>query len=355
MKKLQIFFATVLLALVIISCNNSDMPVTSENQDKNIPDNKGINIASVPDPVFVYFKQEVVRRVDVTNMYVMNQDGSNRTNVLSISPSETWVHRQWECPKWIPGRNTIYFAKRGDNYTWNGKTYNANGIWLCDIIIETNRKGVQTVKATNTRKLWDGASIYTTHYNRAWNPNLTSNEVAVTAFYQPSSTWKIMIIPGDGNGTPTTIYTEEEGYTTHWLTFSPDGNYIAFTRTTQNNKYIRIIERYSGNVVKDIDLSQFSYIGKLEWQRTLGSPIIAFNGKLGGIDNMYAVDASSDSPAALIINNGTSSGMGTWSPDDSNMLYTDLTNQWGLRIYNFNTGTTSNAFDTYAEFSNWRK
>ncbi|OGU41664.1 MAG: hypothetical protein A2X61_08350 [Ignavibacteria bacterium GWB2_35_12] len=347
MKNLFLSLTALLFSFALFSCSESDLTSNYGSDDGAISNPKGDNITTIADPVIVFLKQEIVKRKDVTNMYVMNEDGSNKTKLMAITP---YVHRQWSYPRWAPtGINTIYYGAKGNNFTWNGSTYGSNAVWLTDISVVNN-----IPKASNTRKIWDGSSNYTICYDRAWNPSPNSNQIAIIVYSVPTMTRSIMLIPTNGNGVPTTIYTEGPDFWMQWLTFSPNGDYIAFARNNSSSKSIRVIERTTGNVVKDIDLSQFTYVGKLDWQRTLNSPIIAFHGTLNGINNMYTLDINTNA-IVLAINNGTQTAMGSYSPDDTKMVHTCISTQWEIKIYNFLTGTTSAVLDVNGEFSSWKR
>ncbi|OGU41663.1 MAG: hypothetical protein A2X61_08345 [Ignavibacteria bacterium GWB2_35_12] len=361
MKNLFLSLTALLFAFALFSCSESALTSNSSIDDGTISNpkegnitTKGGNIITIANPVIVYLVHEYQTKggpAIVDNMYVMNEDGSNKTKLMTINP---YVHRQWIYPRWAPaGINTIYYGARGNNFTWNGSVYSSNAVWLTDISVVNNKP-----KASKPRKIWDGSSNYSSCYDRAWNPNPNSNQIAIIVLYKPIMTRSIMLIPTNGNGVPTTIYTEGPDFWMQWLTFSPNGDYIAFARNNSSSKSIRVIERTSGNVVKDIDLSQFTYVGKLDWGRSLNSPIIAFHGTLNGINNMYTLDLSTNA-ISLAFNNGTQTAMGSYSPDDSKMVYSNVTSpsywEWEIRIYNFLTGTTSNVLAVGGEFSSWKR
>ena len=347
MKKSYLALAAIIFAIALIACNKSDLATNSPANDENLSNPKGINVTTTANPVISFLRQDIVKRAEQTNMYVMNEDGTNKTKLMTIVP---YVHRQWSYPRWAPqGINTIYYGAKGNNFTWNGGTYSSNAVWLTDISVVNN-----VPITSNTRKIWDGASTFTTCYDRAWNPATNSNQIAIIALNVPTQVRTIMLIPTNGVGTPTTIYTETGGMGFQWLTFSPDGQYIAFARGNSTARTIRVISATTGQVVSDYDLTQYSSVSKLDAQRTQGSNIIAFQGTQGVLNNMYNLDLVTGT-ASLAITNGTQTAMGSWSPDNSKMVHTAINTQWELRIYNFITGTTSGVLDINGEFSSWKR
>ena len=347
MRKINLTLASILVAIVLIACNKTDLATNSPANHDNVSNQKGNNITTIANPVISFLRQEVVRKVDQTNLYVMNEDGSNKTKLMTIIP---YVHRQWSYPRWAPqGINTIYYGAKGNNFTWNGSTYSSNAVWLTDISVVNN-----VPVASNTRKIWDGSLIYSTCYDRAWNPAINSNQMAIIVYNVATTVRSIVLIPTNGAGSPTTIYTETEGMNFQWLTFSPDGQYIAFARVNATSKTIRIISATTGNVIYDYDLSQFSYIGKLDAQRTQGSNLIAFHGTQGGLNNMYVIDLVTGT-TSIAITNGLQSAMGSWSPDDTKMVHNSYSTSNGIKIYNFSNGTTGTILDAIGEFSSWKR
>ncbi|MFA6572492.1 MAG: hypothetical protein WCT77_14785 [Bacteroidota bacterium] len=345
MKKLHLTVAAILFAFTLFSCSNSDLPTNSDAAEKNPADPIRKNVSVPANPVIAYFSVETVNKVSgVTCLNVINEDGTNKTRLFISNLSSS---RQYSRPIWSPsGTSSICYGEKGSSGT--------NALYRCDINVINN-----IPVAINKLKLWDGGTTYTS-YDRAWNPIASANEIAISVCKTSTNVNTIQLVNATSGGTPVTIYTAPAVHTINIITYSPDGNYLAVVKRGADGNKIMILDHTNGQVVKEIDVSQFIGIITMDWQRSPNSSVIEFEVLTTATNHsIYNIDINSNNPPVLIMNSTADNRQGSFSPDDSKLLYWNQYKSgstWvsGLRIYNFSTNTSTPIL-TSGEWASWKR
>ena len=361
MKRLALIPAMVLtLALCFLACSDTEPINPTEPAQSDTPGllrgSPAPNLSANPAITFIRW-YTVFRQGNYTfqvpAVWVMDANGANPTMVYANyvfngrngQNSYNYVYD----PTWSPNGQKICFnlAASGmmrDLYTMNISLVN----------------GVPT--SSNVTKICDGAASGGYYRKGVWSP--TANEIAVVFAHNPDP-MKIQIVPSTG-GTPTTIYTcaSNPDYGLNaFISYSPDGSQIAFNEVQNSTgyKWLKILDRATGLVIKTIDVSQFYVIHGIDWSRTANSSTVAFSASLSstGPDNVYTIDVSAGSPTPVLRKSGGKHP--SWSPDDSKFVF--LATSWsggvssynGLRTFTLSNSAITNLSTSNDQYPDWKR
>ncbi len=241
------------------------------------------------DPVIAY------STIRGKSLWVMDADGSHQTQIHATDEN---IGK----PTWAPDGSAIAFTV-GIGY---------KELWRIDVSVVD---GVPV--GSNPMMLH--SSIY---YAPEWSP---AGDVIVFAELI-SDLIHLRTIPATG-GDPTTLYTAPSGFATMDPTWSPDASSIAYAEmelfTGPDNYRINVFDVASTEVTT-VYGPVTTNIYWLEWGKSPGSTEIVFSMITGGGFSVYTIDIASPSPTPVLIEGGDSR-FPSWSPDDSQVIYTSLT------------------------------
>jgi Tol biopolymer transport system component len=185
-----------------------------------------------------------------TSLMVMNADGTNQTEIFE---NDYLIG----LPSWSPTGGSIVFEN------WNS-TSGRSELWVIDVSV------VDSVPVgSNPRRLTDIDDCGGTPcVVPAWSP--LGNEIATVSStnWNAGTTGPLFVIPADGSGPPTAIYTPPPSTSSgpRDPAWSSDGNQIAFVETVNGtNTIIKILNRLTSEV--SVVLTESSTIGHLDWAR----------------------------------------------------------------------------------------
>jgi Tol biopolymer transport system component len=254
-------------------------------------------------------------RIEDTEIYVMNTDGSNPVNLTNSAGLDAG-------PVWSPDGSRIAFQSRR-----NG---NAD-IWVmnADGSIPTNL--TDNDAAFQIRPTWspDGSQI---------------------AFMDRTTFDRIYVMDSDGNNlTPLAgTATDDAGFPA----WSPDGTQIAFSTARDGNSEIYVMDADGTNPTR-LTNDPAQDLAPV-WSPD-GSQI-AWGSSRSGNSDVWVMDANGANPVNLT-NNPASDRRGTWSPDGLQMSF-DSDRDGFVEVYTMNadgTGVTRLTFETLDDYSSaWR-
>jgi Tol biopolymer transport system component len=304
MKKMYLSLAAIVFAIAMFSCSQQDVPTNPETVPEDIP------IPAVSsgnaNPAIIWRQPETINNTSVETFWVMDADGANQTRIYNpnVTSGKKKVIYTFMGPHWSPNGGSICFTQSSSLYKLDVSLVN----------------GVPT--ASNVMKLLDATANNAGYLDSYWSFGST-NEIIFIVKSNSDNLSRIQAISGNG-GTPTTIYTGASGEVLRWITVSPDGSQIAFTKLLSGNRYLVVINRSDGSVAYSIQFnSLLNGIFDIDWSRTSGSTKLSMYAYPLGTTtaSVYTMDFTD-------INTLTWRGNGrapSWSPDDTKLVFTDLT------------------------------
>lgn len=300
MKQITICIA---LMTILFACKKSEMTVQQNEISSTAVNKKPTPPPGNANPAIAYKGQFVPKpNLTVPALFVMDANGDNKTNIYSNYSARS-VNRP-DFPAWSPDGTKLCF------------TLNETDLYTLSISLSNG-----TPTGSNATKIGDGVAGGGNYRKGVWNP--TANEIA-SVWLQNNKPTTIRIIPAVG-GAPVTLYASSstDFIIGDHLSFSPDGSKLVFVERQQStgNNIMKIIERSTGNILREIDLSQFLRITGIDWANTSGSNIVAFTEwPLCSVDNngfrkLYSIDVAASSPTPVLLSNNERDGV-TWAPDD---------------------------------------
>ena len=309
--------------------------------------------AASANPAIAYIGN--ILKPGLTELRVMNGDGSNQTTITQADYS----------PSWSPDGKSIAFD-RGNR---TGNFINGDEIWRVDVAVVNGKP-----TGSNERLLVPYAvcNVYCNY--PAWSP--LGNEIAFQA-WTASGLVAIMVVPATG-GTPTTLITAPDAQTRYGaFAWRSDGSQLAVATKVctpdcvnhRSTDSIQIVDRATGTVVNTLLQGQIYWNGwSISWAR--GRDTLAFTAELfdaSGIPiyppHIYTVDIPSGSP--ILVTNGGQFGAKTpsWSPDNSKLVYIYLGTYQGktadfagpVNTITLATGATATLAPPYTEWPDWRR
>jgi hypothetical protein len=329
--------SAVAVAFLLLGCE--DLPTADtlgDAQDELLLKKGGGGKPGAPaDPVLAFHLNGA--------MWVMNDDGSNRTQLVQndCSHSES---------SWAPtGDGTA-----ADPY----RIINSGTFASCGpgIVADVDTEG-GSVHVTNVQPLdiagsyWDtqvwGDPVYG---SPAWQPG-AGTEIALTASWLADPTtneWVdalyVILTSEIPNPTPQLLYQPPTGCGVGETAWSPDGTAIAFFESCDpGGSGIKVLERATGILTTLLPFGVLSAFAGLDWSRSGGQ--LAF-----GADGMvYTLRLGTEAPQLI------ASGLGaSWSPDTSDTrLAFNTWNKRKVRIIDFATGSVTTLGN--GELPDWRR
>ena len=282
------------------------------------------------NPAITYRSWGMNHGLYTTGVFVMDADGNNQTMLYSD-------RNGWEIifPKWSGNGNKICFQQYpGDVYTLDVSLVN----------------GVPTASNV-TRILTHTSNPLFGYYRPVWSP--TANEIAVITSSGPAPQ-RILVVPSAG-GTPSTLYTcLSSDYGVDSPCYSPDGTKIGFLlkKEVTGERWMMVIERSTGNVLKSISLDPAYSVSWMDWSRGSGSNTVIFsrNPVGGGQSNIFTMDINVPTTPTQVVSNGTDP---SWSPNDTQFSYYNSQGIWVRSLGNNTSTLISTASDK--PHPNWKR
>jgi Tol biopolymer transport system component len=317
MKQLSLWFAffscAVLASLLPVSCtkeNGALDPLSMSNKTS-----MAVNKPSPPppppaDPAIAYVAQGIN---GVSNLMVMNADGSNQTVIYT--GTGIWF------PSWSPGGTKIEFGMN-------------SGLWIVGISV-VNRKPI----GSTPFQIPGSGQFGSPNSGGKWSPD--GNWIAFTVLGQDAQMSNIYLISATPTGgTPIVAYTSQSGL----FPFDPDWSYdskkLVFDEEQMNSPYysdLKIVDVSgslpSTNVTTILPLSSL-FINTPDWSRN-GDHRIAFSDNI----SIYTVVDNLTSQTPVKVTGGR---YPTWSPNNLELAYRSFAkNTVTITTYNFSTHATT--------------
>ncbi len=320
-------------------------------------------VTSSPHPAFVFKSTNITKGRGYYALAVSDSDGTNHF-VVYTCPTTTVESR---FPTWSPDGASVSFVEGPypTNNWYNSSKWGDCSIKAIDLSVTRG-----TVSGGNTRTicsyaLADSVKIIV----QAWCPAAGVNKIAFLAI-EPHS-YSIYTVASNG-GTPTKIYSVDTTsrilspgpYTCPDLTWSNDGTKLAFVERSPESTpaadriaMIRVID-LSGNIVATLD-SGAHILGGAQWSHA-GEDVISYHGTTQLLSttntdyNVYTIGTTSGATPTLV---KSAAGAARWSPDNSELIYTDYATSTGaVAKIDLATGaTTSLSQVTVADYGDWKK
>jgi len=250
-------------------------------------------------------------------LMVMNADGSNATVIHSVQGI-------LGPPSWSPDGRAVAFVE-------------GSSLWRIDVAVVN---GVP--QGSNlTLLLANQPSVPRNFSIPAWSP--LGDGIVVVQIESPAELW---VVPASG-GMPEVVYQAPPGEGLRSPTWSPDGTRIAFRHGTSTAEQIDIVDRDTGQVTTALALGSEWTIRFIDWVRT--GDTLAFDLQLdtGGPTDLYTLDLATGAVTQVV-----SEGFApSWSPDDSELIYTKTTGGGARKMAKVNLAT--GAVTTLKVAGNW--
>ena len=352
---LGLSIATI-LAVMIGSCSKKDIqptesPIEVSANKPPPPPPTPANPAIIfnADTTFTYRGQQH----GVQAIFVMDADGSHRKMIHHdfVTSGNSWSLGNVTNPKWSGNGQQACFA--GRVFMSSGPPIRPLSSFSSIFTMNVSLiNGVPT--ASNVTKILDGEVNSTSYVYPAWSP--TANEIVMKAG-QSGLPDRLQIIPATG-GTAVTIYTSPSvDLFIHSPCFSPDGSKIAFhLRNGSVEKSIQVIDRFTGSVLNSVTLDPAYGWSELDWSRTEGSSTLCFRKTIpntGAQGFLCTLNFNiSSTPTELTPN----AAYPTWSPNDSQIAYSESTNLQGIiKVFTLSTNTNTTISTVGGYSLNWKR
>ena len=355
MNKSYLSLAAIIIAVLFMSCSKTDLS-TNSPVEKNISNPKGGNITTTANPVIANIGVITVGKGKTQYTYntiaVANADGSNQTNLYYSGNGTT---------------SGIGYNPGYDKLSWSPSN---NNISFLELDLKVKKLTVTVVNNVPTASNITDLVTYTASDSvivrcQQWSPSTSISEIAYSTYQFPANTkiadsnkyTKIMGVSANG-GTPYDIYTE---YGSMILAFAwnYDGSKLAVLTgclygTNKNVRYIKIIERSSGNVLNTYNMGITS-INYLSWSASGLNKltyIVAPNNKLYTFD----LDQAIPSPVQISLASGIIPNTPSWTPDNSKIIFYD--NQaypnGGVKTVDLSSGTVT-LISNVGPYPEWKR
>ena len=298
--------------------------------------------ATAPDPVIAFSLHGT--------LWVMNEDGSNLTEVFS----------GWEVliPSWAPGGN----GTKSQPYR---------------VVLEDRSAGCCSISTMNVDTV--GGTVNATEPQTvpglgfagapSWGP---AGEIAYEGLFLNPSTdvWHdaIYVISDPALPdpmTPTPVYVAPVGRGPFLPAWSPSGDAIAFVERNEVNEHaIQIVDRETGDATTVLEFGEFYGLnGGIDWSKTLSNPsFLAFasdeeNAPRGSTRQIHKLQLTADADGTYHQGQLSLLTTGflfpTWSADDTRLLASD---RKSLKTVDAATGSlVSTLTRNGGDFSDWRR
>ena len=277
MKPLARFSTAVLPLLVAFACQREALapkPVLSK---------------SSPPPA----NPAIAFTAGQTNLWVMNADGSNQTQITTVVAS---------LASWAPfGDGTA-----GNPYA---------------IVFQTSGCQLARVNVAVVNGVPQGSGLQTLSVpasvcplDPAWSPQ--GDTVAFSGgSSSPNATSSLWLTPASGGGTAVAIYTAPSGSAVKWSAWRSDASQIAFVeQDATGNRSIKVLNRVTSAVTTVLAPGVLAAPRFIDWART--KDVLAFDAQGPRQDSLYTLDLSSGTLTQLV-----PGVFPTWSPDDSKLAF----------------------------------
>jgi hypothetical protein len=327
MKKMNVI---LIISVLMTACEKTELPVQLSEDPTSAAAKRPTPPPANANPVFAFLGSYYVSKTaSVPALYVMDIDGGNATVVYTnyVSQRGTITTQSFDYPSWNSDASGLCF------------TFNSADIYTLNIAVVN---GVPT--GSNATKIGDAAGG---NYEQSkWRPG--QNQVA-SVFKKSGETDKIHLLSATG-GAPTVLHSATS---TDWIiendiAFKSDGSNLAFSerQVSTGMVLLNVLDVNNGQVIKSIDMSQFSSIvniqriAELDWAKSPGSNTVAIttrpkcdNSFIGynNIHQLFTIDVNSATPVLNWIKNDA--GCISYSPNDA-----QITVNSGLGSISGNTG-----------------
>jgi hypothetical protein len=256
-------------------------------------------------------------------IYVMNPDGSNQTNLTNNS---AWD----DVPSFSPDGTKIVFSSNrdgnfeiyvmnsdGSNQTrlTNNSAQDGNPFFSPDgtkIVFDSYRDGNFEIYVMNS----DGSNQTRLTNNSAWdgNPSFSPDGTKIAFDSTRDGNWEIYVMNSDGsNQTRLTNNTESD----YAPSFSPDGTKIVFSSTRDGNYEIYVMNSDGSNQTRLTNNSAWDYApsyspdgSKIAFHSDRFNPIPFQLNPFGSISNIYVMNADGSNQIQLTTSGGYSPSWG---------------------------------------------
>jgi dipeptidyl aminopeptidase/acylaminoacyl peptidase len=281
------------------------------------------------------------------NVFVMNANATGKTAIINYVDDGS------------NGITKATFAPDGQHFVYRQMKV-ISGVAHYRLVTGTLSVANNTPAASNLDTVYEtmsSANVDVGAYHD-WSAGTSGNQLIAFNGFASGSANTINTIPSTG-GTPSTLYTFASGASCAGLSWSPDGQYLAFinvgaAQSNGSHEYtIRVIDR-SGTLRRVIFSNDTNGRFDLHWSRSGSNKLSYQQSVWNGTTNvpyLYTLDlhdpstwpsdiytAPASSDIAQLVSNAGSGGR--WSPDNSKLLYRLPPNS-DLYTYSFSTATST--------------
>jgi hypothetical protein len=365
MNKLLLFAAAALAsASVLSSCKQDSQSPTGPNLPLSAGGSGGSGGTSTPaHPAVTYRGNVTIKRAGYSTIAVMDSDGTHQTNIVTAASdgnTENLVNPTWN----YSGTSIAYSDQGAGLYVTNsnGVILGVNPSYIKAVDVAVNSSGVPV--GSNGRTIYSlAASDSATMFARpVWCSTSSTAKIAFVRDYIGSKLGQSELCTiSQSGGTPTVLSTVHATFLHSyvWPTWSPDDSKIAAVRwdttsSTYSHATIMIFDASSGSALDSIPFSARN-IGSLEWSRTGANELVfkAFTTTSGPYLIYYCAPTTGSTPTT----NSVAGGDGTWSPNNSSVMYIYNNIAPPALLKNIpQTGTTSTVQSSfYGQMLNWKR
>jgi len=280
-------------------------------------------------PAWTHTGSTTIRKISYYTVAVSDSDGMNETNVYTASSSSSRIYGE----TWSSSGGSISFIE-------------GNAINAVDVTV-TN--GVPT--GSNSRTIYTPASGVTVKA-QAWSQASTVAEIAFVT--KDASGYEVYTVSTSG-GTATKIFSAATGdIMGAGITWSNDGTQLAFVYVSGTTVSIKVIDATTGavNATLASGSGYASIWSPIVWSHS-GEDKICFSATTvaGGSTatyNLYTIGVTAGSTETKVI-----SGYNAfWSPNNSELVYTDESNNVTTKV-TVGTGATTTV-GTGTPYGDWK-